>query len=236
MENFTERHHAFISAMYYKLLKERGFANYRDTFVKATSTYAMQRGHRMALRALRDGRPLNFASYRYYGEWAYTPESMAEMEQMGRAATEMSVENDNLHMKIHYCPWSNQYLDMGLLDGALAYCEDLDIAIARGFNPHLTYTVDKVMHEGKDFCLQCQMCAHMGEEAAYGPKDPANIKDFGYHCGHIYKTFTQVVGSVYGVEGVKINAEVIDAFASEYGHDMARVVLNYLTTDFETID
>ena len=236
MQNFTERHHAFISAMYYKLLKEAGFENYRDTFVKATSTYAMQRGHRMALRALRDGRPLNFASYRYYGEWAYTPESMAEMEAMGRAATEMTVENDNLHMKIHYCPWSNQYIDMGLTDGAIAYCEDLDVAIARGFNPRLTYTVDKVMHEKRDYCLQCQMCASMGAESEYGPKDPANIKGFDYHCGHVYKTFCQLIASVYGTKGVMINAKVIEAFAEEYGEEMAKVVLSYKDTDFTTID
>ena len=92
------------------------------------------------------------------------------------------------------------------------------------------------MHENRDYCLQCQMCANMGAESEYGPKDPANIKGFDYHCGHVYKTFCQLIASVYGTKGVMINAKVIEAFAKEYGEDMAKVVLSYKDTDFTTID
>ena len=235
MNNFTERHHAYISAMYYKLMKEQNFHDFREVFVKATSTYAMQRGQRMALRALRDGRPLNFASYRYYGEWVYTEQSLQEAAQNGKLPTEVSVQGDDVVMKIHACPWSDQYLDMGLLDGAMDYCKDLDVAIARGFNPQLTYQVNKVMHQNKDYCLHCQQGASMGLEQAYGDKNFDNVKSFDYHCAHVYYTFSSVMLSVYGALGQHLNAQVLSDFSNTYGSEMADVLVSFRHTDWNSI-
>ena len=75
----TERHHACIAALYYSELENREIENRRDIFVFATRMYGEGRGRRMALRAMRDGQPLSFSSYKRYGEWRNTETVKKEM-------------------------------------------------------------------------------------------------------------------------------------------------------------
>ena len=65
---FNEKVHAYIAAKYYMTLTDAFGERGRQAFIHATRHYAMQRGRRMAQRAIRDGQPLTQASYNYYGE------------------------------------------------------------------------------------------------------------------------------------------------------------------------
>ena len=152
MSLFTERHHTFISATFYLIVKGEGYHNYRDAFRMAVHLYAQQRGSRMAQRALRDGRPLDFASYRYYAEWQYRPQILAEMPD----ASSWVAEGRDAKITIRSCPWSSQYIEMDLSDGILDYCADLDQSLARGFNPEIVYEVQQTMHNGNDCCIHYQ--------------------------------------------------------------------------------
>ena len=71
---FNEQTHAYISAKYYNALTNAYGENGKNTFIHATLTYGIQRGHRMAMKALRDGRPLNVEAYRDYGELLGSPD------------------------------------------------------------------------------------------------------------------------------------------------------------------
>ena len=98
---FSEQSHAFIAAMYYNKLKEHFGDTGIAAFIHATQQCGLQRGHRMALRALRDGKPLDIFSYREYGELIRTPdapETILEVE---------SVSPDYVY-KITACPWHVQ--------------------------------------------------------------------------------------------------------------------------------
>ena len=95
---FNEQSHAFIAAMYYNKLKERFGDTGVAAFTHATQQYGLQRGHRMALKALRDGKPLDIFSYREYGELIRTadaPETILEVE---------STSPDYVY-RITACPW-----------------------------------------------------------------------------------------------------------------------------------
>ncbi len=231
MDAFTERHHAFISATYYRIMKAEQFPSFEGVFRMAMQLYAQQRGSRMAQRALRDGRPLDFASYRYYGEWEYTPQSRAE----NVVASDSAVEGEDLKLTITACPWSAQFLDMGLEEAATAYCDDLDQSIARGFNPYLRYDVLQTMHKNRDFCLHYQRDARLGQEEAYGPKDSGNILEFTYHVAHVYKTFSGLMTAIYKEKGQSLNSRVLEEFARQYGGDMAAELLKYRNHDFNFI-
>lgn len=230
---FTEFQHAFISATYYRLMRDGKFPNYEDAFLYATRRYAEQRGQRMAQRAIRDGVPLDFAAYRHYGEWQPSEKARA-MHFKEPSTFHVLQEGNDVVMQYDLCPWSIQYLDMGLKDGANLYCSDLDAAIARGFNPQLTYDVRKTMHDGEDCCIQVLVngvCPH-----AYGTPKPENIRDFAYHCGHLMKTFSGAMAAIYGARGVSLSAQVLDAFSAEYGRDQADELMRNTRHDFEHID
>ena len=113
---FNEQSHAFIAAMYYNKLKERFGDTGVAAFTHATQQYGLQRGHRMALKALRDGKPLDIFSYREYGELIRTadaPETILEVE---------STSPDYVY-RITACPWHMQFEKMGALEAALDTAE-----------------------------------------------------------------------------------------------------------------
>ena len=55
---WNEFHHAWIVSEFYRLLLERKGEAGRRAFRQAAQTYGEQRGKRMAMRAIADGRPL----------------------------------------------------------------------------------------------------------------------------------------------------------------------------------
>ena len=60
---FNERVHAYIAAKYYVHLTEHFGESGKKAFLHATQYYALQRGRRMAQRAIRDGQELTQAMY-----------------------------------------------------------------------------------------------------------------------------------------------------------------------------
>ena len=63
----------------------------------ATQLYAQQRGSRMAQRALRDGQPLDFATYRAYSEWRASDASVLGV----RTRTEVVVDGADKLSRIY---------------------------------------------------------------------------------------------------------------------------------------
>ena len=227
--NFTERHHAFLTAKYYEMLRDGGFADARAVFRRATQRYAEQRGARMAQRALRDGRTLDFAAYRDYCEWEPTEQALSASD----APVETWDENGDSYLRIPHCEWSEQYLAMGLADGAEDYCAVLDASIVRGFNPELRYDVLHVMHKNRDHCLHCR---RGGAGMAPAEKPQNSLRPFEYHCAHAFYAYAEVFTAVYGSRGALLAAHVLEAFAMEYGYEMADVLVRYRDVNFNVID
>ncbi len=230
MKEFTERHHAFISAIYYVLLTERFGGRGEAAFVHATQKYAEQRGARMAQRAIRDGQPLTFATYRSYGEWVNTKSTI---EAGFRNNTAVTAYSPDCIEQITMCPWWVQYKEMGLVHAGTVYCAHLDNSIVRGFNPYLKFETIQSLHE-HDCCIQISRGADF-KEGALPRKHREYLKDFDYHCGHIYKTFSEIVCAIFKEEGNDVSQEVLSRFSAEYGADMAGMIAGYINTNFNVI-
>ena len=226
----NEFHHAFISARYFAHLKRAGTENYEDIFLFALREYGSQRGRRMAQRALRDGRPLDFASYRYYGEWSFSGDFLSTAGTFFKE-TEKS---ENYVYEVYDCPWNRVYQELGLPDGALLYCRDLDKAIARGFNPDLAYEVER-FDNAPLLCRQMQFHALLEKDSAFPAKDPANQKDFTYHCGHILAVFRRVLRNCLGPAGDEITSAVLSDFGERFGKAAADCLFATAEADFDVI-
>lgn len=228
MTQFTERHHAFIAAQFYKYLKERHGDRGLQVFVMATRRYGEQRGCRMAQRALRDGKELSFTTYREYGEWANTQPVIEE--GIANKSEIVSTYPDYV-MRISCCPWATQFDEMGLSECGVLYCRHVDESLARGFNPDLKYEVLCSIND-HDCCLHIMRGARLLPPP--GPKDPANLRDFGYHCGHIFKTFCETACTVLG--DTELSDLVLRAFAEAYGDELAQELAGRLDEDYNLID
>lgn len=218
----NERHHAFLAAEYYRVLLERFGARGRAAFVLATQRYGEQRGSRMAQRAIRDGRELDFAAYKEYGEWVNTQAIIEEMG--GNQSEELSFAPDYT-IRVTVCPWARQFADMDMRECGALYCQHIDRSIARGFNPELTYEVPQNMND-KPYCIQVLRGAKFAPGKVPVSR-PENRKDFAYHCAHIYYTFRNVAAAVFGSAGEDVAAEVLRCFTAAYGEPLAAVIAAY---------
>lgn len=136
-----------MAGKYYEYLKKGKRENYREIFMLATKHYAMQRGSRMAQRALRDGQKLDYATFCRYGEWIPSREMLNAGEAC--AKVEISVEPD-YEYHVTYCPWNRQFVDMGQEEAGRIYCGCLDEAILRGFNEAVKFRTVQTRYEGAE--------------------------------------------------------------------------------------
>jgi hypothetical protein len=230
----TEKHHALLYAWIVRETitrfgKERGEAAARA----ATRRYGEQRGRRMALRAQANGDVLNMTSYLTYGEWrSATPEGASEQREQG----------EHIYTLVTDCPWANAWQENGLTEYGRLYCQEIDEALARGFNPDLFVEVKQTLsNEGRpcDFVFhqaalpQGGTLAHVREKAA--SLTDQNVMPWEYHCGHLYKTFSETLGEQFGEEGRLVAEEALKAFGDRFGAQAAKALLAYRDTDFDRL-
>ena len=188
---FNEKVHAYIAAKFYVHLVETFGERGRQAFIHGTQYYAMQRGRRMAQRAIRDDQPLTQATYNYYGEWVNTE----EIKELGCSnKSEILVDGS---MKITQCPWYTQFKEMGLIEAGTEYCRHLDSAISRGFNPYLNYVVEQTLHTA-DCCIHKVLAEPISTGAERG-KNPDGLKSFEYHCAHSYWAYAEVTEAIFEI-------------------------------------
>ncbi len=224
---FNEKTHAFIAAKYYMRLTERFGDRGKKAFIHATQYYAEQRGRRMAQRAIRDGRELDYGAYCEYGEWVHTEETLSD--PLGSVSEVLSVSPDYV-IKITACPWHTQFKEMELTEAGATYCAHLDNSICRGFNPYLTYEVSETLHKG-DHCLQTIRDVYF-KEGEQHPKKEQYVKGFDYHCGHLYWSYGEVSEAIFGAEGKAVAEAVMKDLEGTYGRGMAEKLASYKDTDF----
>lgn len=225
---FNEKVHAYIAAKYYVHLISAFGERGRQAFIHATQYYAMQRGRRMAQRAIRDGQPLTQAAYNYYGEWVNTEEIQAA------GCANRSEPQPDGSVKITQCPWHAQFAEMGLSEAGAEYCRHLDSAISRGFNPYLNYSVPQTLHT-HDCCIHRVESGAVTEGAERG-KNPAGLRSFEYHCAHSYWAYHEVAAAIFKADGEAVAQQVLEDFRADYGGDMADMLLHYHDTNFNLCD
>ncbi|MBQ9048015.1 MAG: L-2-amino-thiazoline-4-carboxylic acid hydrolase [Solobacterium sp.] len=228
---FNEKVHAYIAAKYYVYLTETFGERGKKAFIHATQYYAEQRGRRMAQRAIRDGRELDYGTYMEYGEWVNTEEIKAE----GVAnKSELKSFCPDYEINIHVCPWHTQFKEMGLVEAGHTYCEHLDNSICRGFNPYITYDVLQTLHKSP-FCIHIIRNVNFKEGETH-PKKPEYLKNFEYHCAHSYWAYAEVTKAIFLAEGEAVAAKVLADLAKDYSQEMADTLMKYKDTNFNVCD
>ena len=223
----NEKTHAYIAAKYYYYLKEKYGDKGVMAFKFATKYYAEQRGRRMAQRAIADGQLLTYETYRKYGEWV----NSEDVKALGQAnASEVVSITPDFEVHVTVCPWHAQFKEMGLPEGGVAYCSDLDASIARGFNPYIRYTTVQTLHD-HEFCIQ--RVEDSGLTGSGKPvKKPDGLKSFNYHCAHSYWSYGEMIVGIFKKEGETIADTVLADLEKDYGKKAARIIRTYEHTNF----
>ncbi len=230
MVQFDELMHAWIAAKYHSHLTGKYGEQGKNAFFLAVRHYALQRGRRMAERAVRDGKELNYRTYQEYGEWKNT-EHVVKEELANKS--EILSRSPDLVTKITRCPWHEQFRRMGMEKAGSDYCRYLDASIAAGFSPEIRYEVSCTLNEGP-YCLHTVKDVYYAEDETH-PKKEGMQKDFTYHCAHSYWAMRTVTESIFSEEGTKICEKILEEMAEEYSREAADTIRSFRDTDFESI-
>lgn len=227
----TETHHAAILVAFYKALKNAcGETRGYDIFMTAGRNYGSRRGRRMALRAMRDGNPLDTTSYFAYGELLCTEGSYAG--EFYEAAPGV------VHEHQEECMWAKVFQDECRQCG-IDYCREIDASVVRGFNPTLSFACTQNMHLTRscdfyyrgseirsDFLDTFSSCLAPGEKTK---------REMSYHCADMYEMYCYVIRSVLPEQAEELISGVRSHLAEVYGPEFLPALDAYQGTDFNQI-
>jgi predicted ArsR family transcriptional regulator len=226
MESFlTEKHHALLFGLLARnVMNAVGEAAGEAIVREAVRRYGEQRGRRMRLRALRDGAPLNLTSYLAYKEWRpATSEACGKtVEQAGDVISTVSA-----------CPWANAWQETGLLPYGRFYCQEIDLALGRGFDPEAVLEVQRTLTNDREPCEFVFRGAVIPGTSELPVVDPSMPWD--YHCAHLYKTMSELLGERVGKEGLRVARAALDEFAQTVGEAMVRQIVDWQKSDFNQL-
>jgi hypothetical protein len=228
---FTATHHAVLFALLSRsVITHLGAERGEQVVRQAVRLYGEQRGHRMALRAQRDGEPLSMLNFMAYGEWQTGP---GEFEQrLGETVPDA-------RSFVTRCPWSQAWMENDLLQYGRLYCLEIDLALARGFNLALRLEVlstqsndlrpsEFVYHAAN---LTPQNLAILDQKKAANQLN-GGVLSWEYHAGHIFAAVKSTLLEESVAEAQTILQEALAAFAQRYGDEAVRAVLAYQSVDF----
>jgi len=231
---FTASHHAILIALLSRSAITRLRAENGEKIIRqAVRRYGEQRGRRMALRAQRDGEPLTMLNYMAYGEWRTEPgESAQRSEEMVPHARSF----------VDRCPWHQAWVESGLLQYGRLYCQEIDQALARGFNPALRLNVLSTLSNDGCPCefvfydanLTPANVDHLDRKKTANQQNGA-VLPWEYHAGHLYAAVKSALAAELDERGEAILQEALAAFAQRYGDEAVQVILSYQFVDFNTL-
>lgn len=224
--------HATMYAMLVRQAVLQAGQEGRAAMSEATAVYGLERGGRMRQRALTNGDTPNALSYMAYGEWGAEPGTMIVEELKDRKL---------YFSHVYKCEWCRWWKKHGLLEYGKAYCENVDVNIAHGFDPEFHLQVNSLLSAGAPYCEfgygfeltdeKREQLAEMQQRLGDSAK-----RDFDYHVAHLYYTCRKVlVEKLGGSLGTDVADAAFFDFTRRFGAPYATAVAAYAGEDFTKV-
>jgi hypothetical protein len=153
-----------------------------DAAVKGIVLYGKERGLRMAMRCMRDGRPLSPRNYLNYGEWA-DDRGWSDFRPAGLRPFVLEAVK---------CGWCESWKKYGLVQYGRVFCRWIDPSLVNGFNPQAEFSMGGTLSEGEERCRFFFHGVSFADEedlkrdvAERMAARPLRVKDFLYQTGHV---------------------------------------------------
>ena len=231
-QSFTPAYHALLMAWISRQVFQRVGPVKGEMMVrKAVRRYGEERGQRMAQRAAAHGKELSMVNYLIFSEWSANPDQIEQHLEQNN--------HHNVRMLVHLCPWNTAWIKHDLIEYGRLYCQEIDTALLRGFNPELHVDVVKTQTNDRQSCdfifhgaplnLSNTLAMFVGKRLNPGKRV---ILPWEYHVGHLYKTMSDVLAAEMGPAGREAAEAALEVFAQHFGEESARLVKHHLETDF----
>jgi hypothetical protein len=234
MTQLTAHHHALLfSSISLAVICEIGENKGELLIRKAVRKYGLQRGKRMALRALKNGHALTMDNYLAYSEWKVPKDTMK---------FRFIEKNPHARINIVKCPWNIAWKENNLLEYGKYFCKEIDTALVKGFNPDLTIDIHSTQTNGDKLCdfvfkearLSLFKIIGLLYKKKFKPGSSA-IMPWDYHTGHLYKTMRTIIRQELGDKTNIIMENSLNRFASFFSKECIPDITKYEDTDFEKL-
>ncbi|MEG1782868.1 MAG: L-2-amino-thiazoline-4-carboxylic acid hydrolase [Oscillospiraceae bacterium] len=230
-EYFDIPHHAILFALIYRSAFEALGDDGADACDEGTKLYGLERGGRMAQRALANGDELTMRSYLLYGEW----EDKNEL-----SASEVDAYTPVYKSSVTRCGWCKAWEENGLLEYGKNYCNFVDKYLVKGFNQENKININSTLSHGEECCAFEWLgfsLSNADEKREYA-MDKARLadsvtKDFLYHSGHLLSAMTRALEEHLSQHDAQsIIAVAMADFNKLYGDEMTQALLKESQKDF----
>lgn len=221
--------HAVLFALLIKqavLSGEKGL----DAAVKGVILYGKERGLRMAMRCVADGKPLTLRNYLNYGEW------VDDRKWSDFRPTAF----DPFVMEAFKCGWCSSWQKYGLLEYGRIFCQWIDPSLVKGFNPEVNFSMGDTLSGGGE---RCRFNFHDATFA--GPEDfqsdaaerttalAQRVRDFLYQTGHVLSAMRRNFLLELGfIVGTRLTDAALKEYAALFGQEKIDVLLEESRQDY----
>lgn len=216
-QNTIEQHAVILALLAKYALHYAGDAG-KDAFISGVTRVGVERGTRMAARAILRGDKLDYVNYQAYSEWNSLP------GQMNFVTVQTWPETVTEGRK---CAWNEAWHKYGLEDYGKYFCVTIDAAIIEGFNPAFHCDIRSNMSWGAR-CCEFHWGIPMSEAdqerlaAKRAELGDSCIKNFDYHIGHVLHSIGDELRSALGEEaGRRIVERAVFEFTKMFGREYA---------------
>lgn len=233
MEMTARDHAQLFAAISKSAIQEIGAAKAEPLIRQAVREYGRQRGKRMALRAKEYGHALTMENYFAYGEWAVPKNEMH---------FKFVEKTPHARMQIYRCPWYETWKENHALEFGKYFCQEIDEALVRGFNPDLVLQVNSTRTNGGEVCdfvfrdagLSFFKFLGLAFKKKIRPGKAA-VMPWEYHCGHLYKTMGRALRRELGERADRVMDHALKDAQSFFDDEQITTIKAYQDTDFETL-
>ncbi len=139
--SMTLEQHAILFAA----LAQQGIQRFGEEGLKAVFSgirrYGEGRGQRMALYACMENQTPDLTGYLVFGE-------------IDTSENSLRIVKKDPYLEIHAlsCAWYTAWEKAGLMEFGRLYCQEIDCAVLRGFDPGFEFSVDGTLSNGANQC------------------------------------------------------------------------------------
>lgn len=219
MTMFKAEHHAMLFAWLAQEATSRFGEDGKAAILDGVRRYGEQRGGRMAERARADGHPNDVLGFLLYGELP-----------LAETTNEMNLTHRTPHVEVHAarCDWCDAWRERDVLESGRLYCQEIDYALMRGFNPDFRFEVDGTMSGGAPVCRFIYHDGRLGVldmiRYLWLKRRIKVTRPMEFHAADLYRVISETLIERFGESGREVVDVAMAVFAAEYGSDAAEAV------------
>jgi hypothetical protein len=208
-------------AIFFALTAKEAHENFneagKNAILSAVCKFGQKRGKRISEKAREDGYPLDFKSFLTY----------RDMKIVSRKI-KMTKRTPHIEVMISQCGWCDVWKQENLMEFGKLYCQEIDSAIMKGFNPQSRFITKGFLSDGKSNCCHfiyldevfrlADIVKFIFIKRKVYKKHGGSLAPYQYHLKELLSILQEEFKQKFGKAGVEAIQRVQKKCFEQYGY------------------